>query len=355
MSRDLEFGRGLSLTGWVLHADEPLAGAEVSLRPAAAQGSGSLAERATVTDAAGRFELADLAAGSYQVGVTHRARNLIHNQLLALSGDRELLIEIETATVAGTVISARSARPIAAARISLLQTLEPTTTGSRFTLASDDAGRFRYDRLPGGQFRLSVNAEGFQPSERTVDVAPGGETQLQLELEPAAGLEVLVQLADGTIPEYVTLWGRSGRGESFSETRAVWREGLTPFSTLPAGDWELWISATGGTAVPRRVSVPSEPLALVLPNAGALQVRVPALVEGEPPALLTVLGADGRAHLHLAWGGQLQTSWPLTAGRATVEGVPAGSWSLEVQTADGRHFVGTAVTTGGPLVEVQLE
>ena len=48
-------------------------------------------------------------------------------------------------------------------------------------------------------------------------------------------------------------------------------------------------------------------------------------------------------------------AFAVIAGRATVEGVPAGAWSLRVEGPEGRIWTGSAATTGGPDVEVSLE
>lgn len=349
VSRDLEFGRGITLLGLVLHAGEAVASAQLELR-----GQGIPLRRSTTTDPEGRFRLEDLQPGDYHLGVAHHGRGLLHNETLALADDREVLIEIETAGIVGTVVDKSTGEPLERALIGLLQQLDNGGEGSKISIASEGGGQFRYDSLPGGRFRLTAQRDGYQPTERTIHAAAGTTASVQIELEPASGLEVIASLPSGTTPRYITVWGRDGAGRQFAETRGGFAQG-TPFSTLPAGEWNLLIGGTGGALVETRVTVPSEPLQVVLPTAGRLRVRVPALVESDTSAVLTLVAEGGQPFRHLAWGGALEQSWQLAGGRAIVEGVPAGLWTLRVQASDGRTWSATAASTGGPDIEVNLE
>ncbi len=349
VSRDLEFGRGVTLRGLVLHGGEPVVSAQVELRRQEVPLS-----RSTTTDVEGRFRLEDLQPGSYQLGMAQHAQGLIHNQNLLLVDDRELLIEIETAAIAGVVVDAATGGPVDGALVNLLQQLPAGGEGSKFSFASDAQGAFHYDTLPGGRFRLSVQRNGYQPAEQTVEAAAGSTASVRVEIEPASGLEVIASLPSGKTPRYLTVWGRDGTGRLFAETRGAFPQG-TPFSTLPAGEWSLLIGGTGGAVVEARVTVPSEPLQVVLPTAGRLRVRVPELVESDTSAVLTMVADGGRPFRHLAWGGRLEDSWQLVGGRALVEGVPAGLWILQVRASDGRTWSSIAASTGGPDIEVSLE
>ncbi|MFL6193088.1 MAG: hypothetical protein ACJ75H_02860, partial [Thermoanaerobaculia bacterium] len=63
-------------------------------------------------------------------------------------------------------------------------------------------------------------------------------------------------------------------------------------------------------------------------------------------ATLTLMGADQKPFQTLAPGGRLQQSWPLVGGRGTVEGVPAGPWTVKVEAADGRAWTATVTSAG---------
>ena len=350
VSRDLEFGRGVTLSGLVLHGGEPLAEVQVELR-----GHDIPVRRSVAADFEGRFRLEDLDSGNYRLGLSSHRQGLVHNQDLALDTDRDVVIEIDTAAIAGEVVDAKSGEGIAEASVALLGILAGGREGSLITVATDAEGRFGTDRLTAGRYRVSVRHNGYQPVERLVEVVPGTVTDgLQLALDRAEGLEVAVRLASGGEPRYITLWGRDSGGRTFAETRPAYG-GVTQFATLPGGRWSLLVGAEGGGAVERWVEAPNPPLALVLPDAGRLQVRVPSLVETDTLAVLNVFGEAGQPFRHLAWGGELQQSWPVVGGRATVEGIPAGVWTLEVRASSGATWSGLAATTGGPDIEISLD
>jgi hypothetical protein len=132
-------------------------------------------------------------------------------------------------------------------------------------------------------------------------------------------------------------------------------QGRVLFATVPPGDHRFLISAPGGAVTEIAATVPGDPVAIVLPDAGELEVRVPALLETDGVATVTVLGADGRPFTCLEVGGNLRSQWTMVAGRTTVEGLPAGSWTVLATDADGRVWSGPAVTTGGPAIEIVLD
>ena len=350
VERDLEFGAGVTLTGSVVYGETPLAGAAVTLA-----GADVAVERAVGTDFEGRFLIADLPRGGYRLSVTEPGLRLVHNQDLALDADREVVVEIATARIVGEVRAA-SGEPLADALLRLQQLLGAAgSRGSLFTAASGLDGRFLLERLTSGRYRLSVQRDGYRPLERELEVPSSGAVDLPLVLEPTPGLEVMARLASGRAPRLLTLVALDGGGRAaLRASRVLDAEGFARFASFPEGTWDLLVSAPGSALLRTRVSVPGEPLAAMLADAGPLHVRVPDLVESDAVATLSVLGADQRPFQRLATGGELERSWRVVGGSATVEGLPAGAWTLLARSDDGRAWSGTAVTTGGPGVVVEL-
>jgi hypothetical protein len=52
--------------------------------------------------------------------------------------------------------------------------------------------------------------------------------------------------------------------------------------------------------------------------------------------------------------GLSRRSWPVVAGRATVPDVPADTWRVRVESADGRAWQGQ-VTSFGEALEIRIE
>ena len=144
----------------------------------------------------------------------------------------------------------------------------------------------------------------------------------------------------------------SGRLVLF-ETRPVDASGRARFPSVPTGPWELLLTAPGGAPTPLRVEVPGPPVPVILPPGGRLTVRVPPLSTSDQVAVLRVTDASGTPFRNLSPYGTIQSQFNVTGGRAVVENLPAGAWSLTVTAPDGRTFTGS-VSTGGVDAEASL-
>ena len=337
--RDLRFGGGLSLTGRVVLGDEPLAGALVSLRA-----QSHALERSAVTDYQGEFELTDLDTDRYHLGVIDRKTLALHNEDIVLDEDRQIEIQLRAATVSGNVLDGSSRAPVAGALLAL-RPLE----GADFMIAStsEEDGSFLLPKVPEGRYRLAARADGYTPTEQEVEVAGAGVAGLDVKLAPTQGLDLVVRLASGQPPHLVHLRARSASGGgALAETRIVGADGRLRLATLPAGEWDLWIAAPGGASLQTRVRAPGEAVTIDLPPAGRLSVQVPELAESSLLATVAVSGARQQPFSTLTFGGEVSSSWPLKAGTAVVEGLPAGLWTVTVLAPDGRTWTKAVVTTG---------
>lgn len=349
--RDLEFGGGVTLTGLVLFGGEPLADTRVQLR-----GRDVPVARAVTTGFEGRFEIAELDPGRYHLGLSHAGERLIHNQDLTVSADRDVVIEIDTAHLSGHITSATTGEPLERAVVSVREALGDGRSGSLFAVGSDAEGYFEVPRLSAGTYRLSVQLDGYEPAEQPLEVAAGSEIRgLVIALEPTDGLALSVRLGSGRRPRVVTVKALDPAGRPvMSQTRVIAEDGFARFASVPPGTWDLWVGARGGALVRTRASVPGEPVEVVLPDAGRLKVRVPALVESEVIGEVAIVGHDGRAFSRMGESGEIERRWPLAAGRALVENLPAGQWTVQAGVPDGRSWSGTVATTGGPDIVVDL-
>lgn len=110
----------------------------------------------------------------------------------------------------------------------------------------------------------------------------------------------------------------------------------SPSGTVPAGRFEIMVSAPGSVLERATVTVPSEAVPFVLAPAARFEVRVPRLATSDLLATLHLLGPDGRPLRTLDAGRGWKDEWILTTGQPRVEGVPAGVWTLRVTAADGQ-------------------
>ncbi len=347
VERDLRLGGGLALDGLVLIEDRPLPQSRVSLR-----GLDVTAERGVTTDHQGAFRFEDLEPGRYRVEVAHAERMLSQSEDLELAADREIVIEIATAALAGTVVAADSGEGVAEALVYLERLLGGGEPGPLTTVGTNAAGSFVTASLAPGRYRLTVRGAGYAPEERTVDVEAGAPAEpLTIELDPTTGLALTVQRAAGEPPVWATVvvLDESGRQVHMEEPRLS-DKGRGYLQQVPPGRWTVLVKAAGSAVALARASVPGQRLEVTLPRAAPLSVRVPELRESRVAASLTLAAVDGSPYFGVNPGGALQHAWPLAGGAATVPDLPAGTWRLQVTAADGRMWAASAITTGDTAV-----
>jgi protocatechuate 3,4-dioxygenase beta subunit len=349
---DLDFTTGLTLSGRVVRGGAAVSGAYVS-----AQGSDVADRGAVETDRDGLFRIGGLDAGSYDVTV--QSGSAILREKLALEADREVVLELAVAAVAGRVVDSTDRAPIAGAAVRLEQPEgEERIWGLDLSAVTTDAqGRFRLAEVAAGRWRLRVEREGYAAGNRELTVREGVDVEeVEVALEPTAGLVVEVVRQTGGAPSDVRLAVVDGAGRTVAggwhETGA---EGRVRLSTVPAGGFEVLVSAEGLAVGRAAAVVPGPPVRLALAPAAAVDLRVPALA-GEPAvAKVTARGADGAPFRLPGWGGVVQSDWNMAAGRSRLDGLPAGAWTVEARTPDGRVWSGTVTLVPGQTAELVLE
>lgn len=355
LQRDLEFDSALTLTGQVIYGGEPLPGADVGLR-----GTDVVARRSVGTDHEGRFEIHDLEPGRYRLQVSSGRHGFTHDEILDLQTDRDKIVEIATARVAGRVTEAQGSAPIPEAMILLRRVAgDGAPTGASdaaflIGVPTEADGSFRIPRVTAGRYTLTARKDGYATAEEILAIEPGGDREdLRLELEPTSGLALDVRLASGGRPRFVSLsvLDVSDREVSY-QSRGLDEDGLARFPTLSAGTWTLLVSAPGGATTEATVTVPGDPVRLTLPPSSGLRLRVPELVTTDQVAILTVIGADGRVFRGNTSEAGNRRQWPVEGGRGTVPSLPSGLWTLQVAAPDGTSWSGTVAVEAGTELAV---
>jgi len=353
-SVELELGEGLTLSGSVVLNGEPLSGTYVQLASLDSEAS-LLGPRDAFTDHQGGFVFAGLPDGRYLVSI-----GWLHEETIDLNDDRELLIEIATAGVSGRVIDAETGAALPGATVTLQPMVDPVApadlsrrqTRQREDTA-DNEGRFSFDEVPEGTYYLTASLEGYTAVEQSLQVRGGGEIAgVELALSAAeASLQLAVRGALGT-PERVTVGVLSGTDQLVAMgTYPVNRDGTVAVPVVPAGDWRLIVAAAGAATVEIDVRHPGPVVPVTLPAGRVLIARAPSFQDARATLILT--GDGGRPFRQLFYGSLIER-FPLDHGRVQVSGLPPGSWSLRIDTDDGRTLAGSA-STEGSLTEVVLE
>ncbi len=292
----LDWGR-LAFGRIVDEDDRPVVGAEIGLR----KSEGAPDEQAYFTDATGRFEIQDLAAGRYDLEV--RGSGFAHARVPGLrvpeNGDRfdfGTLVLIPGATIEGRV-SDSSGQAVAGARVLVETGSASFPVGGSGPTTTDSQGRFVVaDLLPGQPVALEVSREGYS-SVSIESVRPPTDQPLSIVLSAAGYLL-------GKVVDH--------RGQPISGATVEARPDLRELATGPRRSPVPVRSEADGTYLVTDV----EP--------GMFQVTVSA--EGYQQ--------QARAGIEIESGEELELDFELKAG-AIVEGT--------VTTADGEPVVQASI------------
>lgn len=350
--RDLAFIERFVLSGTVLLGGEPLPAALVSLA-----GRDLAVEREVATDHRGRFRIEDLERATYNLGVAHSRELLVLNRDVEIEGHQDIVIDLVPARVSGRIVDAGSGQPLADALVMLVRLSESGEETNALSAMSDADGAFDFPRAPPGRYRASVHRDGYAAATWQLDFAAGVERRdLELAVPATPGAELRVLLASGGVPRSVTVAIMDANGSAFlRESRPVEEDGKVALLTMPEGAFRVFVQSPGTVALHTTLEVPGEPQVLTLELAGLLDVRVPDLFTSGAVATLELVDPNGQPWVGLDPYGQPVAAWRLVGGRATVEGVPAGPWSLRVTSTDGQTWNGAVEAVPGTRSAVELQ
>ncbi|MCG8456402.1 MAG: carboxypeptidase-like regulatory domain-containing protein, partial [Holophagales bacterium] len=336
-SADLVFDEPVhALEGRVLHNGLPASDAKI--RPGAVG-----------TDGDGRFRIEGLPPGQYELWVSgpwdhyHRFRGDT-----AMEGS--VTIEIETRRVRGRLLD-WDGLPVPRARIDLFRSDDSQDSGR--SIETDANGSFELRALLVGTYRLTAYAEGRGTASRKLEVVRDLDDQ-QLRLRRPGSLKVHARRTDGKPIEYLAVGALGEDGSTIGSGMAkALGGGVFQLDELPRGTWNLWLDCSGCVPIHSRATLPGATHEVVFEPATRLLVFVPSLEDSHLEAALFLHDSEGNPWFP-TWKGPDARSWPVRNGSAALLRLPAGTWSFEVQSEDGRTFTGQATTAPGPPAVVEL-
>lgn len=256
-------------------------------------------------------------------------------------GGAEVELVLGVAGVAGgVVVDAVSGAPIPGARAWLLAAGLPDVSGLGLRLESrtDREGRFRFDAVPAGAYRLVAGADGYTTATRSeIEMGASGVEGLEVALQPGA-TGVVIVVIDATrrpVPgaRLVLFGGGEPPVTRFGETDA---SGTSRFGDLEPGTYSVTVTQPGAD---RRQAVMDF---TVQSGQRLVEVRFESLVRVSG----TVSGPSG------AYAGDLvfiRRSPPVIDYGVSVE--PSGAFALEMEAGE----YNVAVPGGGPVTTVVVE
>ncbi len=194
---EVKLVKGPGLTGRVLDArgGRPVLDATVRAdlstgRPRFRMGPDGAGDNETMTDADGRFEMLGLAPGTYTLTASHPTLSEKSETIELKDGPASIEIRLgQGGTISGTVLSA--GRPVVGAAVSLGAAGDSARGpfGDEQQAVSDDAGRFRFERLNPGRYNATASLRG--QSSSPVEVAlPTADASQDVSLLLAEGATI---------------------------------------------------------------------------------------------------------------------------------------------------------------------
>jgi hypothetical protein len=343
---DLLFGDGFELSGRVLRNGTPAPGLVVTL--AHPETPRPLWKEA---DHQGSFRFGGLKAGSYEVAVNDAAGGTLHRETVELTGDREIRLDLRTASLSGRVTDAAGTGPLQGAKVSLVKPgevrgLDPETQ-------TDSRGAFRFSGIGEGTWTLRATRDGYAPAEREVTVEGAPIEDLDLALQATEGLTLEVLLPSGQPPARVRAAALAAGGRAVAQgSYPVGENGLVRLSDVPAGTWQLVVESDQSAPVTLTATAPGSAGRVLLPQGGDLHLTIPGAAAAA--ATVTLTAADGTPFRVVRWEG-LKSSWETRGSSLNFERVPAGTWKVTAQIPGGSSWSGTATITPGGVTELTLE
>jgi hypothetical protein len=147
----------------------------------------------------------------------------------------------------------------------------------------------------------------------------------------------------------------SGTGAIVNGNFATGERGSVRLSTVPAGRWELLVSASGSAVTQVAVQAPGPVVPIALSPGTRLSIHVPELAASAQIGTVRIVGSNSQPFRSLGWSGQPQTSWPLRGGRIEIGSLPPGIWTVSVDTYDGARWGGTITTSPTATASLTLD
>jgi len=263
--------------------------------------------RTTTTDAAGKYTIANVPPGTYQVTASksgYYSSSVTVDVVSGGSAVANLALNEIPGTITGSVTSARDGSPIMGVTV---------TDGTR-TTTTDATGKYTIANVPPGTYQVTASKSGYYSSSVTVDVVSGGSAVANFSLSEIPGTiaGAVTSAKDGSAIVGATVTD----GTRTATTDAT---GTYNIADVPAGTYQVTVSKSGYYSSSMTVTVVSGGSAV----ANFSLNEIPGTITG------TVTSArDGSPIMGVTVTDGTRTTATDAAGTYTITNVPPGSYHV---------------------------
>jgi protocatechuate 3,4-dioxygenase beta subunit len=321
----IDFADGLSVRGRVTREGKPVPGGSISFNPSKGGQQGGVA----TIGPDGTYQVNGLEAGEYRIFISLYGPNAASvSQKLMVSSSMTHDVDLTGGTLRGRVLDASTGAPLSDVSVSL-RPMGGDGVGFRQG-PTDSDGRFAFDVLPDGQYRVAAQRQGYASKQQDITM-PGSDLELRLD----GATPTVVRVVDGTTgaPVIADVAASAADNKAGSGSGYHGSSDGTVKLWLASGRYRLNVSAPGYASASADLIVPSPELRVALQRGGTITFRVHG-------------SSDANYRVRLLINGQPQrTDWINMAYRSSLTGITPGTYVAEVTGTDGKTPHGTYPVT----------
>jgi len=254
---ELDFSAGLAVRGRVTQRGQSIEGFIMFMPSKPSRevqpGSGEIGRDGT-------YEVRLAAPGEYQVMVSrHGFNGNLTVGRVNVTGEMTHDIDLRGTALSGVVFDAVTRMPVGGATVTLQPGGEVRANG---------AGRFTFDLVTDGEYKVRAHADGYAPDVRSLSVQNGFAPDVELML--SRGVTALFRTIDAATGELVEILGvwvnDAAKASIFSGDVPADASGMRRL-TLQPGTYELRVFGQGMPMTMVRLTVPGPPLDVKIARA----------------------------------------------------------------------------------------
>jgi len=336
---DFDLDDGSVLSGRVTRHGEPVPGVMLNVM-------GGSNESSATTDADGSYRCR-VPDGSYELTVYTMERQRREFEIV-IQGATTFDIELGGGGLIGRVFDRATGKPISGVEVEV-EHISPNGQGlGSSDLKTDSTGIFRFADLPAGPQMVRVAHPDYAQHRRNLELSVGSVAEIEVGLEKAEGIKVLlVDARSGTsLSGTVVARDLNNRVVFDGSPR---RDGTGVRLPLPPGAYKVSASATNFATHTEVVTAPSDEVVIGLHPGGTLIVRS----EGTYKRLAKLIMPSGEEYIR-CWCNRI-AEIELDESITGIENIAAGSYDLTVRELDGSTTAYPVVVIEGQTTEVLIQ